>query len=154
MKLRKVQENDGYKLIDASSLDCDKILEYKLASILDFADNLSDDETYKIKDYVKQQVPLQLNQYKMIKVGNQKIGCLLVEEKKDSFLLNEIFIEQDYRNFGIGTKIIQRIIQNHIVYLWVYKANIKAVALYKKLGFHIIEETETRYYMKYVGRII
>lgn len=38
---------------------------------------------------------------------------------------------------------------NDVVYLWVYKENEKAISLYKKLGFNVIEETESRYYMKY-----
>lgn len=39
--------------------------------------------------------------------------------------------------------------KNNIVYLWVYKDNINAIRLYKKAGFNIIEETNTRYYMRY-----
>lgn len=51
---------------------------------------------------------------------------------------------------GIGTKIIMDILDNNdVVYLWVYKENEKAISLYKKLGFNVIEETESRYYMKY-----
>ena len=40
-------------------------------------------------------------------------------------------------------------IDNDIIYLWVYKENVQAISLYKKLGFNVIEETESRYYMKY-----
>ena len=51
---------------------------------------------------------------------------------------------------GIGTEIIRDILSNNdIVYLWVYKKNDKAISLYRKLGFNVIEETESRYYMKY-----
>ncbi len=38
---------------------------------------------------------------------------------------------------------------NDIIYLWVYKKNSKAISLYKKIGFKIIDESESRYYMKY-----
>ena len=38
---------------------------------------------------------------------------------------------------------------NRNIYLWVYKENSKAVLLYKRLGFIIVDETESRYYMKY-----
>ena len=62
----------------------------------------------------------------------------------------EIYLEEEYRNKGIGTKIIMDILNNNdVVYLWVYKDNKKALSLYKKLGFNVLEETETRYYMKY-----
>lgn len=35
------------------------------------------------------------------------------------------------------------------IYLWVYKQNKKAIKLYKRLGFKIINETDTRYFMKH-----
>lgn len=138
-----------YELVPAEKKDIDQLIEYQLSSVLDFAIDLSDDEIHKIKSYVKQQIPIQLKRYKMIKVANKKIGCLLVEKKQNGILLDEIYIEQDYRGYGIGTKIIRNILQNQIVYLWVYKLNTKAIALYTKLGFHIIKQTDTRYYMKY-----
>ena len=62
----------------------------------------------------------------------------------------DIFVLKEYRNKGIGTDIIKNILKNNsIVYLWVYKKNIKAISLYKKMKFKIINETENRYYMKY-----
>ena len=65
-------------------------------------------------------------------------------------MLDEIYIESDFRNKGIGTKIIKEILQeNKVVYLWVYKENEKAISLYKKLGFKVVDETDTRFFMKY-----
>ena len=65
-------------------------------------------------------------------------------------MLDEIYVEQEYRNKGIGTDIIKNVInENDIIYLWVYKENVKAISLYKKLGFNVIDETDSRYYMKY-----
>ena len=65
-------------------------------------------------------------------------------------LLDEIYIEKNYRNKGIGSDILKKITQeNNIVYLWVYKLNTRAISLYKRLKFNIIDETENRYYMKY-----
>ena len=83
-------------------------------------------------------------------VDNKIIGCLLLTNKDDGKLLDEIYLEKVYRNKGIGTEIIRDILSNNdIVYLWVYKKNDKAISLYRKLGFNVIEETESRYYMKY-----
>ncbi len=78
------------------------------------------------------------------------MGCLLVIAKDDGVILDEIYLDVDYRNKGIGTNIIKSILEiNPVVYLWVYKQNVKAVSLYKKMKFEVIEETDTRYYMKY-----
>ena len=61
-----------------------------------------------------------------------------------------IYLEEEYRNKKIGTNIITNILKsNPLVYLWVYKENTKAISLYKKMKFKVINETETRYYMEY-----
>ena len=83
-------------------------------------------------------------------VDNKIVGCILLTNNDNGKLLDEIYLEEEYRNKGIGTKIIMDILDNNdVVYLWVYKENEKAISLYKKLGFNVIEETESRYYMKY-----
>lgn len=140
----------NYKLEKANSNDIFKLVDYKLRNILEYARNLPKDEVTRINDYVLNHVPTQLENYKIIYLNNEKIGCFLVESKDDGVLLDEIYLEEKYRNLGIGTDIIKEIIsRNEIVYLWVYKLNKRAVSLYKRLGFKIIEETETRYFMKY-----
>ena len=75
---------------------------------------------------------------------------MLLTNNDNGKLLDELYLEEEYRNKGIGTNIIKDILnKNNIVYLWVYKLNTKAISLYKRLDFQIIEETKTRYYMKY-----
>ena len=65
--------------------------------------------------------------------NKNKVGCLLVTKKDDGVILDEIYLEEEYRNKGIGTEIIKNILKNNfIVYLWVYKKNIKVISLYKK----------------------
>lgn len=140
----------NYRLIDAKTIDVDKLIEYKEKSIFEYANNLSYDETNRIKNYVKETIPRQLDYYKIITVDNLKVGCLLVEKKEDGVILDEIYIDEEYRNKGIGTNIIKKVLMdNNKVFLWVYKLNNNAISLYKKLGFYIIEETESRYYMEY-----
>lgn len=139
-----------YKLVNSSKKDIDKLIHYKLNSIFDYAKNLSEKEIIKIHNYVENQIPAQLNDYKNIVIDNNYIGCLLIEPKDDGVLLSEIYIDKKYRNKGIGTNIIKNILNGYrIVYLWVYKLNTDAIKLYNKLGFYVIEETDTRYYMKY-----
>ena len=140
----------NYRLVSATKRDILKLIEYKLESIFDYAENLSLEEINQINDYVKSNVPKELNNYKIICINDKKVGCLLITNKDDGVLLDEIYLEEKYRNKGIGTSIIKEILSNYnIVYLWVYKLNTKALSLYKKLGFKIINETKTRYYMKY-----
>ena len=139
-----------YKLLKSSSNDINRLIEYKKRTIYEYAKDLSDKEINKINRYIASEVPKLINVYCNIMVDNKIIGCLLLTNKDDGKLLDEIYLEKVYRNKGIGTEIIRDILSNNdIVYLWVYKKNDKAISLYRKLGFNVIEETESRYYMKY-----
>lgn len=139
-----------YKLLKSSSNDINRLIEYKKRTIYEYAKDLSDEEIYKINKYVTSEVPKLIDVYCNIMVDNKIIGCILLTNKDDGKLLDEIYLEKEYRNKGIGTEIIRDILGNNdIVYLWVYKENEKAISLYKKLGFNVIDETESRYYMKY-----
>ena len=141
----------NYKLIKSSTNDINRLIEYKRKTIYEYAPELSVDEINKIENYVNKKVPELLEYYSNIVVDNNIVGCLLIYSKDDGMLLDEIYIDEDYRNNGIGTNIIKNILDNYkIVYLYVYKDNIKAFNLYKRLGFNIVEETSGRYYMKYM----
>ena len=139
-----------YNLINATNKDTDYIKKSKLYNIFTYADDLPKDEIMRINNYVDEHIPVEITDYKIIMCSNDRVGCLLVTKKDDGVILDEIYLEEEYRNKGIGTDIIKNILKiNPIVYLWVYKKNIKAISLYKKMKFKIINKTENRYYMKY-----
>jgi len=139
-----------YQLESATVDNLDLLIKYKLSSILKHAKDLSEEEFTKINNYVNSSIPKQINDYKVVKLDNKIIGCILVLKHLDGVILDEIFIEEEYRNRKIGTSIIKDILENNnIVYLWVYKSNINAFRLYEKLGFNVISDTENRYFMQY-----
>lgn len=142
-----------YEVISAKKENINLLKEYKLNTIFEFANSLKKEEIIKIKNYVNNSVPNLIENYKLILISNIIVGCILFYKKDDGILLDEIFIEEKYRNNGVGTNILKTILKNNnIVYLWVYKLNTNAIKLYKKLGFKINYETETRYYMEYKRR--
>lgn len=140
----------NYNIIKANDNDIDYVKKAKLYNIFAFAHDLPEDEIIKINNYVNSDIPKIVEDYKLIVLENRIIGCYLIVNKDDGIMLDEIFIDDEFRNKGIGSSIISKILKlNNIVYLWVYKENINAIRLYKKFGFKVIEETEIRYYMKY-----
>lgn len=140
----------NYKLQLSSKKDMDILIQYKLNNILSYVNELSNEEMDEINEYVKDSVSKQIDKYKLIYINGKKCGCVLVEDKDDGVIIDEIYIEEEYRNNKIGTDLIKKIISNNrVVYLWVYKTNSKAINLYKRLGFIIIKETKNRYYMRY-----
>ncbi|MDD2518435.1 MAG: GNAT family N-acetyltransferase [Bacilli bacterium] len=139
-----------YELVRANDDHLELLKKYKLSTILNDSNNISDQEKKQIINYVNSEIPKLLQDYQLIVVESKIIGSLLVVKYEDGMLLDEIYLEEQYRNMKIGSTIIQNLIKEHnIIYLWVYKENIGAIKLYKKFGFMIKEETQTRYLMKY-----
>ena len=140
-----------YKLENASIKDIERIKKYKLNTIFEYAKDLNKEEVEKINNYVNKTISNQIFEYKNIVLKNIIVGSFLITKNENGLLLDEIFIEEQYRNKGIGTSIIKDVVSksNSNVYLWVYKDNIKAFNLYNKIGFNIKEETDSRYYMEY-----
>ena len=147
----KVNSYNKYKLIDASINDIEIIKKYKLKIIFAYANKLNSEEKEKINNYVNETIPNEIDNYKNIVLNNNTVGSTLLTKKDGVILLDEIFIERQYRNKGVGTSVIKDIIAsaNSNIYLWVYKDNLKAIKLYNKLGFRINDETDSRYYMEY-----
>ena len=140
-----------YKLENTSIKDIERIKKYKLNTIFEYAKDLNKEEVEKINNYVNKTISNQIFEYKNIVLNNIIVGSFLITKNENGLLLDEIFIEEQYRNKGIGTSIIKDVVSksNSNVCLWVYKDNIKAFNLYNKIGFNIKEETDSRYYMEY-----
>ena len=141
----------NFKIENATINDLERIKYYKLKTIIKYAKNLSEEEMVKINNYICDSVPSLIKEYKNMIYNKKIIGSILIKKIDDGLLLDEIFIEKEYRNKGFGSMIIKNYVLDYDedIYLWVYKDNIKAFNLYKKLGFEIKEETDSRYYMKF-----
>ena len=141
----------NFKIETATINDLERIKYYKLKTIVEYAKSLSEEEMTKIDNYICKSVPTLIKEYKNIIYNKKIIGSILIRKIDDGLLLDEIFIEKEYRNKGIGSSIIKNYVldNDYNLYLWVYKDNIKAFNLYKKLGFKIKEETDSRYYMEF-----
>jgi len=139
-----------YKLVKASKKDIPRLIQYKKDIIYMYSKDLAEDERNKIDEYVITSLNETFKDYFNIIVDDKIIGSVCIKDLENAKLLDEIYLEKEFRNKGIGTDIIRKIIENNKnIYLWVYKKNKKAVLLYKRLGFTIEEETESRYYMNY-----
>ncbi len=141
-----------YSLINADVKDKALLIKWKLSTIYEYANNLDEEEKERINSYVNKSVSDLLNDYKVIVIDNKKVGSFLVTDYDDGVLLDEIYLEWDYRHKGVGTELIRNLLSKHnVVYLWVYKDNIRAIKLYERLSFKIVEETDSRYFMKYIN---
>ena len=145
-----------YKLVKAYKKDIPRLIEYKKDIIYMYSKDLAKDERNKIDEYIITSVNEIFKDYNNIIIDDKIIGIVCIKDLENAKLLDEIYLEKEFRNNGIGTDIIMKVVKksnNKNIYLWVYKENIKAVSLYKRLGFKIIDETEFRYYMEYNEKV-
>ena len=139
-----------YNIVDSTINDISSIVKYKCNNIFEYAADISEEEKNKIINYVFNDINKEYGNFKMIIVSNIIIGIVGVIDYEDGKMIDEIFIEEDFRNMGIGSDIIEKIVnETEKVYLWVYMDNVRAVKLYKKIGFVIIEENKDKYLMRY-----
>ena len=138
--------------LEAENIRDISLLEtWKLQTVLDYAGKLSIEEQEKISNYVHNEVLEYLHFFELIEVSRRIVGCVLVRPYQDGYLLDEIYLEKEYRNLGIGSSILKdKTMQFSPLYLWVYKDNKKAISLYKRIGFLTKEETAIRYFMEFV----
>lgn len=90
---------------------------------------------------------------KIVRFENQDVGMLKVVRHADRWEIIQIQLLPNYQCLGIGTQLIQTVLQEASikkipVYLSVLKVN-PAKCLYEKLGFEIVEEKEISYTMCY-----
>jgi ribosomal protein S18 acetylase RimI-like enzyme len=118
-----------------------------------------------LKDYVKQtwgwdeerqrqlfRESFEIERAMIIVFEGKDTGLLDVTEKETETVLISIRLLPEFQNKGIGTKIIQDILEkshgkNKPVRLQVLKIN-PAKKLYNRLGFKIFGETETHFLMR------
>jgi ribosomal protein S18 acetylase RimI-like enzyme len=88
----------------------------------------------------------------IIVVDGADVGWLQIHDDGDDLSLHQLHIVEAYRNRGIGTRLIRKLIaradrQTKRVTLSVVKNN-RALSLYQRLGFRIVGEDETKYHLR------
>jgi predicted acetyltransferase len=112
---------------------------------------LSYTEKSKIRKSVDKNIERTCELYKVIYVNNKIAGVYLVLPYEDGYIIDEIYLFEEYRNNGIGTSVLKDIIKEYnTLYIWVYKNNIDAIRLFKNMGFMLVSSGRTMI-LKYDG---
>ena len=129
--------------------DIDFLYALHVATMKEYVDKTwSWNEIYQETRFKKNYVPAEIQ---IITLDAQAVGMISLEERHEDIFLRVIEIHPMYQRRGLGTTIIQKIIddasdQRKPVRLQVLKVN-PAKRLYDRLGFAVTEETSTHYIM-------
>ena len=97
---------------------------------------------------------VQADETKIIGVDGKAVGFLQVSETENAITLAQIHIESDYRDRGIGTRLLRDLLSDAAakrkpVLLSVVRGN-RARVLYERLGFLIGGEDATKLHMRWM----
>lgn len=95
---------------------------------------------------------LQIGITQIIQFHELDVGMIQIEERSEEVFIVQIVVMPEYQNRGIATQMLRNIVDmaattGKPVVLQVHKANIRARALYQRLGFGITGENQTHYIM-------
>jgi len=96
-----------------------------------------------------------IQEYQRVIVDDEVAGYYRFYQDGDKMELDDLYVFPEYRNQQIGTRVIDKCLAETDlpVYLYVFIKNTKAVALYERLGFRVIETIkDSRYIMQEDGR--
>ena len=134
----------------ATEEDFDFLFAMHIATMKVYVDQIWGwDDAFQESLFRERYIPAQIQ---VITVDGKDIGMISLEERTDDVFLRVIEILPTHQGQGIATRIIQQIIDGAAskqkpVILSVLKVN-PAKGLYERLGFSVIEETDTHFIMK------
>lgn len=142
-----------FTLRQALSSDFEAIYSLKKVSIRPYVEKIWGwDEDYQYNDFSADFK--QIEQFEVIEVDNKFVGFIQTFTHNNTQEIIEIHLYPQYRCQGIGSNIISNLIKcaegrNIDVSIGCFKENTRAKTLYQRLGFTVIDETDTHFILKY-----
>ncbi len=111
----------------------------------------------RVFGWVKDKIERNIESYKTVHVDGVKVGYFCLLDDGERLELDDIHIFDSFQGRGYGAQVLEHVVSRaqHMrkdVFLYVFKHNQRAIALYKRHGFEIVENVaESRYVMARPG---
>ena len=135
----------------AVSEDAARILQLN-RQLIDRYEDVGSIDYPRVLNWVEQNIRGNLPHFRRIFWDGQLAGYYCLTESQEGAELDSFFILPQYRCRGIGTEVLRHIIDtcNCSIFLYVFRRNSGAIALYRRMGFTVTQEVgTTRYIMTY-----
>ena len=119
--------------------------------LIDRYENISQIDYSKVLSWVLNKLKTHISEYTCIFCNDQKVGYYHFHSVDKKMELDDLYIFPPYQSKGIGSEVIRKCIAETDlpIFLYVFIKNVKAVSLYKRLGFRVIKTVgESRYIME------
>ena len=125
---------------------------YELSkNLIDTYENIDEIEYEKVLEWVKKKITKCINEYTCVCLDNQVVAYYHFQLVEDKMELDDLYVLSNYQNQGIGSKILEKCCEesNIPIFLYVFSKNTRAIALYERFGFKVIEKIkDTRLIMQ------
>lgn len=153
MKDRVTKDRITYER--ATACDVEPIYRFCRQLIDDYED-VSRIDYDRVLQWVRKKIEKSINAYTVVRVAQEKAGYFhFYQNEEGEYEIDDLYIFPHYQNRGIGTAVIERCTASvrAPVMLYVFIKNERAVALYKRHGFAIVQIVNgSRYVMRKENR--
>ena len=115
--------------------------------LIDSYEDVSAIDYEKVLAWVQKNLEQMLPHFRKILWNGVPVGFFCLHNGE----LDSLFVFPDFQGMGIGTQVIQVCqSQSSSLFLYVFRKNQQAIALYTRMGFHVTKEVgTTRYIMEW-----
>lgn len=126
---------------------------YRLCKqLIDRYEDIQCIDYHKVLKWVHRKIENSIDEYTAIFLDGTKVGYFHFYQNEDEeYEIDDLYIFPEYQNRGIGSQVITKCCSSvdAAVMLYVFIRNEKAVSLYQRLGFQIVQTVNnSRYIMK------
>lgn len=115
--------------------------------LIDDYEDVSSIDYEKVLAWVNRKIENNIGTYTRVFADGSLAGWFCLD--KDTGELDDFYILPEFRGKGVGTQVLHRCIglSQKPVWLYVFRKNIRAIALYQRMGFTIREKVGTTRYI-------
>ena len=114
-------------------------------NLIDRYEDLSQINYPKVLNCVRRKINNQIGDYTRICLNSEMVGYYHLADEEDRTELDDFYVLPCLQGQGIGTAALQHCMQltGKPIYLYVFKANFRAIALYERFGFRKEQDVGT-----------
>lgn len=137
--------NMNLEFIPAEGADIEAIFS-QLKQLIDAYEDLQSIDYEKVLGWCRRQIEENIGQYTCVLADGQKAGWYCFAPSDDGRMeLDNFYVLPGYRTRGIGTAVLKRCFAetDKPIFLYCFIKNTRALALYSRMGFSVIENVGT-----------
>jgi len=103
-----------------------------------------------VLQWVRRKIENGIEEYTCVYCDGEKAGYYRFGPEGERMELDDLYVLEGFQNRGIGTQILKKCLAetDKTVFLYVFRKNVRAIALYQRMGLRITESAgNTRFIM-------